>query len=580
MPGPALIVLLVGFFGSCSALAGDVRIEGLEGDMLKNAQHYVDLYQRRDDEKLSPRWRENLHKEAPEQIRQSLQPFGYYNAVVEEATLSGEGDAWLARYQVRLGKPVRVGETDIQWQGEGAARPELLKAINRFPLKKGDALVHKAYEDGKSLLQDAAYELGYVKVKPVESVVRVNPQTNLASIRMILDTGPLYHFGEITLYQDFLDPALLQHYVNLKEDGPYSNQELIEFQQRLISADWFSVVEVKPDFEAAQDAAVPIDVYLTPAQRHKLEFGLGYATDVGVRGSARWNNKRVNRYGHQAGVSLQLAQVKGTLSANYQMPVRNPRTDRLAFTSAYEYEYLDSSDRDTFNLEAAFLRTTLDRKNSFKLFSEYRYENFSSGSQSDNTTSLLSLGGIVRRTVSEEAEFIRRGYNVSADLRVAPSFFLSDTAVLRAEFNGSYLHPIGSRGRLNLRGDIGLAWVEDFDKYPNSLRFFAGGDQSVRGYGYKDLGPVDADGLTIGGKNLLVGSLEYDHRIMGKWVGAVFVDAGNAFNDRFDELFVGAGGGVRWLAPFGSLRLDIAWPVSENPTAGDFRIHLGLGAVL
>lgn len=574
---PAL--LLAGILSAISAAAGEVRIEGLEGDMLNNAKRHVVLYQRMDDEKLSVRWRKTLYEDAPEQIRASLQPFGYYNAKVE-GTLTENADKWTAVYRVDPGRPVKVSAVDIRWEGAGAERPELIKALEKFPLKPRDVFVHQIYEDGKAALQDVAYELGFVKVKPVQHVVRVNPEENTAIIQLTLDTGPLYYFGKITLRQDVIAPELLQQFVDLKEGEPYSNQDLMEFQQGLTSSGWFSVVEVKPDFDAARNAVVPINVDLTPSKKHKLELGLGYATDVGVRGSVRWTNNRVNRLGHQAGASLTLARVTGTVSANYQIPIRNPRTDRLAFTTTYEYENLNDTDRDTVNLEAAFLHRTLDQKNYFKWFGDFRYERFSAGEEDNVTTHLVSPGVIARRRVLEKAEFIRRGYSVSADVRVASSALLSDTSFVRSDFNAVYLYPIGSRGRLNLRGEIGLSWVEDFDKYPASLRFFAGGDQSVRGYDYQDLGPTDSKGGVIGGKNLLVGSLEYDHRIVGKWVGAGFVDAGNAYDDTFDKVYVGAGVGVRWLAPFGSVRVDLAWPVSENPSFSDVQFYLGLGAVL
>jgi translocation and assembly module TamA len=354
----------------------------------------------------------------------------------------------------------------------------------------------------------------------------------------------------------------------------------MEFQQGLTSSGWFSVVEVKPDFDAARNSVVPINVDLTPSKKYKLELGLGYATDVGVRGSVRWTNNRVNRLGHQAGASLTLARITGTASANYQIPVRDPRLDRLMFTTTYEYENLDDTDRDTANLEAAFLHRTQDQKNYFKWFGDFRYERFSAGEQDEVTTHLVSPGLIARRRVLERADFVRDGYSVSADVRVASSALLSSTGFVRSKFNAAYLYPVGRRGRVNMRGEIGLSWVEDFDKYPASLRFFTGGDQSVRGYGYQDLGPTDSTGAVVGGKNLLVGSLGYDHRIVGKWVGAGFVDAGNAYDDSLDKVFVGAGFGLRWLAPFGSVRVDLAWPVSEDPSFNDLKFYLGLGAVL
>lgn len=574
------LALLLWLLATSLVRANEVVIEGLEGAMLNNARQYTNLYKRKDDENLSERWRNNLHADALQEISESLHPFGYYKAVVESLPIEQTEQGWRALYKVTLGEPVRVGVNKIAWRGEGAGRPELTKAIEEFPLKKGDILVHKIYEKGKATLLDTAYELGYVKVRPVEHQVRVNLEKNSAAIHLTVDTGLLYRFGEITLRQDLMDPDLLQHYVTLEPGAPYSNEQLQEFQRSLTSSGWFSVVQIKPDFDAVESAEVPINVDFTAAKRHRVEFGLGFATDVGVRGSTRWTNRRVNRSGHQANANLKLAPVKGSLSAGYQIPVVDPRTDRLAFTTTYEYEELNDTDRDTLNTEVAFLRTTLDQQNYFKLFSEFRYERFSASVDEETITKLLPIGAIARRTVAEEAKFPRRGYSISADLRGASSTMLSDTSFMRGDFSGVYLLPVGEHGRIYTRGQFATAWVDDFSKYPTSLRFFAGGDQSVRGYNYKDLGPRDENDLVVGGKHLLVGHLEYDHRVGGNWVGAAFVDAGNAYNSTFDQLFVGAGIGVRWLAPFGSVRLDLAWPVSENPEFSDIHIHLGLGAVL
>ena len=130
-------------------------------------------------------------------------------------------------------------------------------------------------------------------------------------------------------------------------------------------------------------------------------------------------------------------------------------------------------------------------------------------------------------------------------------------------------------------GDFGFAEVEDFDLYPTSLRFFAGGDSSIRGYDFKSLGPEDENGNVIGGENLAVISAEYNHRVAPQWVVAAFVDGGNAYNDKLDDINVGTGFGFRWVQDFGSLRVDLAWPVSDDDVElGDVMLHLGFGAAL
>jgi translocation and assembly module TamA len=111
---------------------------------------------------------------------------------------------------------------------------------------------------------------------------------------------------------------------------------------------------------------------------------------------------------------------------------------------------------------------------------------------------------------------------------------------------------------------------------PASLRFFAGGDRSVRGYSYQSLGPKDSTGKVIGGKNLFVGSLEIERPVLKDWGVALFYDAGNAFNSLSEvNLFQGAGIGLRYYSPVGTLRLDLARQIGvDNPK---FRIHFTVG---
>ncbi len=180
----------------------------------------------------------------------------------------------------------------------------------------------------------------------------------------------------------------------------------------------------------------------------------------------------------------------------------------------------------------------------------------------------------------EDDLYPQEGYYVFADLRGAAEAVLSDTSFTRIHFKGRYLFGFGENVRIDTRLELGGAWVDDFSVYPASLRYFAGGDDSVRGYTYQALGPVDDTGVVVGGKQVLTTSVEYDHRLAESWVAAIFVDAGNAFNDSLDKIFVGAGAGLRWLAPFGSVRVDVAWPVSEDYGIGDLKVHVGFGATL
>jgi translocation and assembly module TamA len=119
-------------------------------------------------------------------------------------------------------------------------------------------------------------------------------------------------------------------------------------------------------------------------------------------------------------------------------------------------------------------------------------------------------------------------------------------------------------------------WSHDFHALPPSIRYFAGGPQSVRAYGYQDLAPRDTTGETVGGERSLLGSLEYEQRIVGGWGAAGFYDVGNALEQFGDHLASGAGIGLRWFSPVGMVRLDLAWPI-DDPAHREPHLQFSMG---
>lgn len=575
-----LLALLLFLPSLCfSAESLEIKVLGVKGELKDNVLFHLDIVKQKDSDELSPRWIKRLYAKGPEQIREALQPFGYYNPVIG-SSLDKVDDKWIAKYQIEAGVYVRVKSVDITWEGSGADNPGLKRGLDVYPLAIGDQLYHDKHESGKEQLLDTAFSKGYAKAKIKYSQIEVDPDSHTADITIVVDTGPLYYFGKVHFKQDFLDPDLLQHYNTIKTGGIYSYDALLEFQQNLIASNYAREVTIDPLFASAQDNKVPLDVIMKPVVPHKLAFGLGYETDIGARGSVRWTDRLINSYGHHSEVYLKLAQKERLLSGEYFIPVLNPLTDRWLNAVRYEYEETPSTVSDKFLLETAIVRRNLDDTLFYKLFVDYSWESFKIGKDPTTETKLLTLGGTMRFSRIDEDLFPQHGYFAFADLRGAADALMSDISFLRLHTKGRYLFGFGENGRLDFRGELGAAWVNDFEQYPNSLRYFAGGDSSVRGYEYQSLGPENSDGIVVGGKNLLVGSVEYDHRVAEKWVLAGFVDAGNAYNEKLDKLYVGAGVGFRWLAPFGALRIDFAWPVSESPEASDMRIHLGFGATL
>ncbi|STB50424.1 outer membrane protein assembly factor [Citrobacter koseri] len=153
-----------------------------------------------------------------------------------------------------------------------------------------------------------------------------------------------------------------------------------------------------------------------------------------------------------------------------------------------------------------------------------------------------------------------------------------DFSVFQAQ--NVWIRSLYDRHRFVMRGNLG--WIEtgDFDKVPPDLRFFAGGDRSIRGYKYKSISPEDSDGNLKGASKLVTGSLEYQYNVTGKWWGAMFVDSGEAVSDiRKSDFKTGAGVGVRWQSPVGPIKLDFAVPVGDKDEHG-LQFYIGLGPEL
>jgi translocation and assembly module TamA len=170
-----------------------------------------------------------------------------------------------------------------------------------------------------------------------------------------------------------------------------------------------------------------------------------------------------------------------------------------------------------------------------------------------------------------------RGFYYKLEARGTTESLNSDVTFAQLIGNGDLLLPLPGRFSLMMRGQAGATTVNDnFLDVPITYRFFTGGDNSVRGYAYQSLGPQNDQGDVVGGKHLLVGSVELERAIGANWGAAVFYDAGNAF-DNFESLDFaqGAGLGIRYYTPVGPIRLDIARQLGVSDP--EYRFHFTVG---
>jgi len=343
----------------------------------------------------------------------------------------------------------------------------------------------------------------------------------------------------------------------------------------LSTAGYFADVRVRPDLDGRADGVIPVNVLLEPRKRTSYELRLGYRTDIGPRVRADVERRWVNRRGHKWSGGVSAAQREQTIETVYSIPMSQPLTD-----SVDVYARLNREDNNHIVTNSGTLGTQYARQRAGwtqAVFTEYLYERSRFGNEPARGDNFL-LGGLrlVHRKLDDPL-FPIEGHALDLMLQGAAESLLSSTSLVQATARGVISRP-WNRLVFKGRAEVGATWADDFGRLPKSLRFFAGGDNSVRGYGYESLGPKNADGQVVGGQYLLAVNAEAMYPVYGDdWFGAAFVDSGNAFNklDDFD-LKTGVGLGVRWRSPIGMVRVDVAYPISDDSPSP--RLHLGIGA--
>jgi translocation and assembly module TamA len=559
----------------CTATFADrvtVTIHGLEEEMLESARANLELKQYEDRDVTASQVR-RLFDRGKEQIARSLEPFGFYNPDIEGRLERPEPGRFHAIFAVDRGEPVIVQQVRVEVTPEAARLAPVKQALEQFEPKPGERLDHGTYERSKQQIATALANDGYLSAQPVRHKVSVVRSANTADIDLAWDAGPRYRLGELRFSQSQFPDAFLQRYKPWKEGEFYSADKLLSLQQTLVDADYFTSVAVAPDLEHATDAVVPVDVMLIPAKRTLYTANLYFSTDSGpgikLGAQRRWLNDRGHKLGGQIEYSSRLQEI----STSYQIPKPGVPYRNYTFGAGYRDEETDTSRSRMLRLAA---NEVTERWKGFTrtLGLQYLNGDFEIADQR-GSTSLLYADGLLTRKKANDAYFPTSGYSLLYGLRFGFEALLSDTSFTQVRAEAKWLTGVGDNGRVLVRASLGAMVVDDFDALPPELRFFAGGDRSIRGFDYQQIGEVNSTGGVIGGEYLAVASGEYEHYFLENWGAAVFVDAGDAFKASFDAN-VGAGIGLRWKSPIGVVRVDIARPVVTELDKS-WRLHLVIG---
>jgi translocation and assembly module TamA len=492
----AIAAALLTFCGAAhAAKIADVRIEGLDEAMTTNVRTALSLEDARG-KQVSDARLDYLLRVAEDETREALEPFGYYSP---EITISESGaGAALADdapvdvvITVRAGDPVRVRSATVAIEGGGDDDRYLKEELDAFSPKVGDVFEHTRYEQSKAFITRRLAERGYFDADFAARRVEVTRAGNAADIDLRWNSGDRYEMGEITFEQlpkPAIRESLLREFVYWDEGDYYHQGRLDRLRKSLGSLDYFSRIDIEPQPENAVDGRVPVKVHLTPAKRSIYSVGGSYGTDSGFGVSLGLERRYLNSRGHKGLAQLDYAEKRKTLTLQHRIPAFAWR-DGWYTTSLQAYD--EQTDYiDTRRYEAVFSRNGQYNRNLNLVASVHALQERWAYAIDDRLRPVTLYRQATYFYPSIVAEYIkaddriqpRDGYGATATLRGGLEGAGSDANFAQLHLRGSLFKGLGARSRLIVRGEVGATFTDELVDIPPTLRFYAGGDRSVRGY--------------------------------------------------------------------------------------------------
>ncbi len=523
---------------------------------------------------------------AEDEARHALEPFGYYSPTITVDAPRDSADRIVVTVRVDKGEPVRVRDFQVEIAGPGGEDRYLQEDLADFRPRPGEPLDHVVYEEHKDAITRRLAERGYFDADFLSRQVRVTRAEGAADIDLVWDSGFRYDMGPTTFHQEYFRPGLLEKLVTWEEGSYFHQGKLDRLRESLVRLDYFSAIDIQPlPEQATEDLRVPVDVNLVMAKRNVYTAGLSYGTESGTGVRLGVERRYVNDRGHKLNWDLDWAQKRKSFLTQYRVPAFAWLDGWYGFSVGFYDEQTDYIDLRNVKLVASRSGEISERWTAVASFNALR-ERWSYDMDNATGARLYTYSSLVYPELTanyvnvDDRLFPRRGISASIALRGGVEGAGSDTSFAQVWGRGTWYRGFGEADRLIVSGEAGTTWTGDLVAMPPSLRFFAGGDRSIRGYAWREVGPrtPPPDNFALGARRVVTASVEYERYFRGgPWGAAAFVDAGDAFDDRFEPR-VGVGVGARWRSPVGPVRIDIARGLDDPDSA--FQIYLSLGANL
>ena len=506
--------------------------------------------------------------------KESLVALGYYQTKVV-TSVNGDEKKQIVTVDVELGTRTSIITLDLKLTGEALKNKNFQQLLLDFPIKEGQFLDHGEYESAKSRFRSLAQRYGYFDAKYKKSSVEVTQKNNTAIIHLWFDSGIRYQFGELIFDTETPAEKFIHSLVNFKVSDPFDISILNAFNQDLNKTGYFKSITILPDMQKKNGRKIPIHVITYMQPEDSFNAGIGFSTDEGIRGKFRWTRPWINQYGHSFETNITASIPKQEASATYKIPLEDPLYNFFSIQAGYKV--LDQNDTDTKQSVVGFNRHwRLDNDWLRTIYIRFDNETGSQGQQ-EFDTALILPGISFSRIRSKGGINIDWGDKLLIYSEFANENLFSTDDVVKI-YGQSKIIRTYSGHQFLASAEAGAILSDSIYNVPSSMRFFTGGDQSIRGYDYEEIAPRDSENYLIGGSYLATASLEYRFPIAQKWKIAAFTDLGTATDDFSEPLSIGTGVGVVWASPVGPIRFYVAAPLTDTGDA--FKIHLMIGPEL
>ncbi|EGR0634467.1 autotransporter assembly complex protein TamA [Vibrio vulnificus] len=502
-------------------------------------------------------------------VRSALNPYGYYHSKLSVQREPND----LIVLDVELGEVVLVAKSNIVVSGEASNDEDFLGLVNQAQLKQGQPLLHSEYDTLKRNLTSLAQKKGYLDGRFIESSLEVIPSMNQANVNLHFSSGSRYQFGSLSVPTSGIEPARIEIMRTFERGDDFDTLKLNQYQANLSETNWFRSVIVKADFDGiSNNLEVPIEVIAEPNARNIVQVGGGYSTDLGLRASLNWTKPWYNTRGHSFETQAYASKAEQSLLLGYKIPTQNVLTDYYGIQ--FESKHVDYRDTSSFSNDLSFEKHwQLDSDWQSTMHVRYLQERYQQASE--NNDSQMLLPGVTFSLLDRKNDQLEIKHRHVYSLEYSDPNFFSDSRLLRIEGNSVLSWDISEKHKFHFRSNVGINIADALSDIPSSLRFFAGGDGNLRGYGYESISPRDENGDLTGARYMFTAGLEYQYQVYHQlWLGA-FYDVGDAFNDSVDWKS-GTGLSLIWKSKYVPVKVDFAYGL-DAPQGDQFRVHFSLG---